>query len=502
MAQTVNSLSDLSQQALDDFKKVTRVNAEDLQKAGVNLATGLVAYDLQAPAKNLFPVLTPIRNLTPRVPGGGGSATNWKRVTSINSTTMRAAVPEGTRNGVMSIVTDDKSATYASLGMEDSVTFEAEDAAKGFEDIRATEAQRLLWATMLQEERFSLGGNSSVALGTPTAPTVTVVNGGGSVADDATGYTVQVVALTAHGAEASSVATGVLGEVSVNPADGSSAFTYGGGSSAPSTGTATGAVANGGDSIIRASTPVVPGAVAYAWYVGVTGSGAIKLQAITYINSVSLSSLSTTYQNVTAITADKSRNTLGYDGLLYHAWGSGSGAYIKNMATGTSGTGTGLTASGKGTIEEIDEMIESMWNNYKLIPDKIFVHAQEINNIASKIFGGTANGALRYTVPLQGEEMVLSAGISRIKYQSLLGRVIPIEVHPDMPKGTLHGLTSSLPYPINNVPNVFEMRLQRDYMQYEWPLRTRKYETGVYFRGVMAHYFPPSLGIITNIADA
>lgn len=499
---TITSLSELSRTAAEEFKKLNPVAADELQKAGVNLATGLVAYDLQAPAKNLFPVLTPLRNMIPRVAGGGGTATNWKRVTAINSTTMRAAVPEGTRNGVMSITTDDKSATYASLGMEDSVTFEAEDAAKGFEDIRATEAQRLLWATMLQEERFDLGGNYSTLLGTPTAPTVTVVNGGGTIADNATGYTVQVVALTAHGAEASSLAGGVVQQVSVTPADGSSAFTYGGGSSQVSSGTATGAVSNGNDSAIRASTPVVAGAVAYAWYVGVTGSGAIKLQAITYINSVELTSLSSSYQNVTEITADYSKNTLGYDGLLYHAWASGSGAYIKNMATGTAGTGTGLTASGKGTIDEIDTMLESMWNNYKLIPDKIFVHAQEMNNIASKIFGGTSNGALRYTVPLQGEEMVLSAGISRIKYQSLLGRVIPVEIHPDLTKGTLLACTSALPYPINNVPNVFEMRLQRDYMQYEWPLRTRKYETGVYFRGVLAHYFPPSLGIITNIADA
>lgn len=498
---TINSLSELTQSAVEEFKKMNRVDAAELQKAGVNLATGLVAYDLQAPAKNLFPVLTPLRNLIPRVAGGGGTATNWRRVTAINSGVLRAAVPEGTRNGVQSITTDNKSANYASLGMEDSVTFEAEDAAKGFEDIRATEAQRLLWATMIQEERFDLGGNASVALGTPTAPTVTVVNGGGTIADDATGYSVKVVALTHHGAEASSVAGGVVGQVSVTPADGSTAFNYGGGSSAASSGTATGAVSNGNDSAIRAVTPVVAGAVAYAWYVGVTG-GNLTLQAITYINSVELTSLATTHQNVTAISADYSKNELGYDGLLYHAWLSGSNAYIKNMANGTPGTGTGLTASGKGTISEIDEMIESMWVNYKLIPDKIFVSAQEINNIASKIFGGTANGALRYTVPLQGEEMVLSAGISRIKYQSLLGRVIPIEVHPDMPKGTLEAVTSALPYPINNVPNVFEMRLQRDYMQYEWPLRTRKYETGVYFRGVLAHYFPPSLGIITNIADA
>jgi hypothetical protein len=499
---TITSLSELSQQAVEDFKKLQSVNAEELQKAGVNLATGLTAYDLQAPAKNLYPVLTPIRNMIPRVSGGGGSATNWKRVTAINSSRMRAGVPEGTRNGVMSITTDPKSANYASLGMEDSVTFEAEDAAKGFEDIRATEAQRLLWSTMIEEELFSLGGNVNVALGTPTAPTVTVVNGGGTVPDDATGYAIKVVALTLHGADASSLAGGVVGEVSVTPADGSAAFTYGGGSSAPSSQTATGAISNGNDSILRASTPVIAGAVAYAWYVGVTG-GNLLLQAITYINSVELTSLVTSgLQNVTAITADKSVNAYGYDGLLYHAWGAGSNAYIKNMATGTPGAGTGLTASGKGTITEIDEMLDSMWTNYKLIPDKIWVHAQEIQNITSKIFGGTANGALRYTVPLQGDEMVLSAGISKVKYQSLLGRVIPIEVHPHITKGTILAATTALPYPMANVPNVFEMRLQRDYMQYEWPLRTRKYESGVYFRGVLAHYFPPSLGIITNIADA
>jgi hypothetical protein len=499
---TLNSLSEQTRQAYEDFKKLMKkVSPDELAKAGINTSTGLVAYDLQAPAKNLFPVLTPLRNIIPRVNGGGGTATNWRRVTAINSSLLRAAVPEGTRNGLQTIAADNKSANYATLGLEDSVTFEAEDAANGFEDIRATEAQRLLWATMIEEERFDLGGNLSVALGTPSAPTVTVVNGGGSIADDATGYTVKVVALTFHGAQASSVSGGVVGQVAVNPADGSTSFNYGGGSSLPSSGTDTGAVSNGGDSIIRASVPVVTGAVAYAWYAGVTG-GNITLQAITYINSVELTSLSASHQNVNAITADNSQNSLGYDGLLYHAWASGSNAYIKNMATGTPGTGTGLTASGKGGIEEIDEMLQTMYDNYKLIPDKIYTSSQEINNIASKIFGGTANGALRYTVPMQGDDMTLSAGVSRIKYQSLLGRVIPVEVHPDMPKGTLLAVTTSLPYPINNVPNVFEMRLQRDYQQFEWPLRTRKYETGVYFRGVLAHYFPPSLGIITNIANA
>ena len=34
----------------------------------ISTGTGLVAYDLQVPAKNLYPVVTPIRNSLPRLP--------------------------------------------------------------------------------------------------------------------------------------------------------------------------------------------------------------------------------------------------------------------------------------------------------------------------------------------------------------------------------------------------------------------------------------------------
>jgi hypothetical protein len=78
---------------------------------------------------------------------------------------------------------------------------------------------------------------------------------------------------------------------------------------------------------------------------------------------------------------------------------------------------------------------------------------------------------------------------------------VPLEIHPNLPPGTLVAVTEQLPYPINGVPNVMEMRLRQDYYQIEWPQRTRKYESGVYFDGVFAHYFPPSIGIITNIGN-
>ncbi len=498
MSQLIENLSQLTQQALEEFKKAVSqpMPADRLTKA-ITQGTGLVGYDLQAPSKNLFPVLTPLRNKIPRVSGGGGTATNWKAVTAINTASLRGFVPEGKRNGLVATSVVPKSAAYKTMGLEDSVTFEAERAAQGFENIRATTAQRLLWATMIEEELAMLGGDNSVALGTPDAPTVSVLNTGGSIPDGT--YNVIVVALNLYGYLASSPSGGVVGQVSVTNAAGS-IFTYGGGNSNKSAATSTGAISAGGTAVIRASVPVVPGAVAYAWYVGTAGNEI--LQAITTINSVKLASLVTTgRQNAAAITADNSTHPYAYDGILYQAWASGSNAYLKNMATGTPGTGTPLTADGSGGIVEIDEMLESMWANYKLGPTTIYVNAREAKNITDKVLG--SSGAA-YHVNIQ-PGMQFTAGALVINYLNKFnmggGQSIPIQIHPYLPPGLILAVTERLPYPITNIPNVMEYRYRQDYYQIEWPMRERQYETGVYTDGVLAHYFPPSVGIIANIAD-
>ena len=52
-------------------------------------------------------------------------------------------------------------APYVTLGEEDTVTFEAEAAAQGFEDVNSTATLRLLQKTMRKEETALLGGNTS-----------------------------------------------------------------------------------------------------------------------------------------------------------------------------------------------------------------------------------------------------------------------------------------------------------------------------------------------------
>src|SRR5579872_2670880 len=129
-------MSSITQESLELMKRALAA-PDDLLTKSISTATGLVAYDLQAPAKNLYPFITPLRNVIPRVGGGTGTATNWRQVNAIIGSGFDAMgwVPEGQRSGQMSYNTSNKSASYVTLGEEDAATYEAIAAGVHFEDI-------------------------------------------------------------------------------------------------------------------------------------------------------------------------------------------------------------------------------------------------------------------------------------------------------------------------------------------------------------------------------
>lgn len=477
-----------------------------LQKA-VTQATGLTFYDLQAPAKNLYPIITPFRNKIPRVgrPGGFGTATNYKQITSINGSGYNAMgwVPEGQRSGRMSYTAVDKAVSYVTVGEEDSVSFEAESAAAGFEDINATATMRLLQKLMTKEEMAIIGGNRSLSLTTPTAPTVSASGTGATLA--AATYVVYVVALTFEGFKNSSLAGGVATSLLITGADGQT-YTLNGGSSNKSAASSGQAVTLG--QTLFASTPVVNGAVAYAWYVGTAGNE--KLEKITGINSAAFNTaLLGTGQAATAITANNSVNAnYAFDGLLTQTFNrQGEGSYVNALATGTAGTGTVLTASGRGTVVEVDNMLQSMWDNYRISPDCLFVNSQQMKDMTTKCLTNASGPLLQYHQNAgDAKPYQLAAGGSLAFYFNPFnhqgGRMIPVAIHPDCPAGTIMGWAETLPawYQSNNTPNVAEMITRRDYYRMDWPLRTRVREYGCYAEEALAVYAPFALGLITNIA--
>ncbi len=491
-----------TQDTLDLVKGALRTPDDRIAKS-ISTGTGLVAFDLQAPAKNLYPVVTPIRNSIPRVGGGTGTATDWRQVTALTGSGFDSMgwVPEGQRSGQMSYSTASKSAAYVTIGEEDAATYEAISAGRHFEDIQARMTFRLLQKLMLKEEMAILAGNATLQLGTPANPVLSA-SGSGATLPSAT-YSVIAVALTLEGFQNSSLTTGVATTKTITGADGKT-FVLAGGSSNKSA-NATQAVTLG--QTLFASVTAIQGAIAYAWYVGI--AGAETLQAITTINSASFTApLTGGQQAVSAVTADNSANpSYAYDGLLTAALKAGSNAYVSTLATGSAGTGTPLTASGRGSVVEIDTMFQQMWNLYQVSPTVLYVNVQELKNITSKVLSNASGPLLRYEVSADGNAYDLAAAGAVSFYFNPFtlngGLRIPVRIHPRVPPGTIIGWAENLPiqYQSNEVPNVAEVKARQDYYQIDWPAVTRQRQVGVYAEEVLAIYAPFAMGVITNVGN-
>lgn len=452
--------------------------------------TGLTFYDLEAGAQMLYPILTPLRNEIPRVSGRGGIQANWKAVTGINTSGIRVGVSGGNRGAVMAVSVADYAAAYKGIGIEDNVDFEAQYAGQGFADIRALAAKVGLQALMLAEEILILGGNGTLALGTTPTPSLTASTTGGTMTLST--KSVICVALVLEGYINASVAAGIPTSVTRTNAD-ASVDTFGGGSAQKSAAAAVGTTGTTGS--IVATVTAVRGAVAYAWYWGL--AGAEVLGAITTINKLTATTDAGAGTQTAASlpVADNSANNLVFDGLLTQAMKTGSNAYFRTM------DGATLTADGAGGIVEIDAALKDRWDTYKLTPDTIWLSSDAALAISQKILAGNANGAYRIVVNMEQGMMVGGVMVATYlnRFSMAGANVVKIRIHPNMPQGMILMTSSSIPYPVSGVGNVMQIRTRQEYYQIEWPLRTRKYEYGVYADEVLQHYFPPSMAVIANI---
>lgn len=491
----------LSQETLAQLK-TAQGNAANgiLEKSFVQSAvatTGLTAYDLEAPAKTLYPVLTPLRNEIPRVSGAGGIQANWKAVTKINMNRASIGVAEGARGQVLATEVKDYMAAYRGIGLEDNVTFEAQYAGETFEDIKARAALGTLQSVMIGEEQIILGGNGGAGnnLTTPGTPTVVASASGGTLVTQT--LSVICIPLTLEGYLAASVPLGLPVSGNTTMADGSSVFVNKG-TGAKSAAGSVGITGPTGSA--TATVTGVMGAIAYAWFWGVAGSE--LLGAITTLNSVSITAAAAGTQNASVFTSNWSQNSLVFDGLLSIAMNPAFGSYVKTMPTGAAGVGTPLTPDNKGGVVEIDEVLKYLWDNFRLSPSQIWVSSQEAGSITRAVLTSTTTNSLRFNIDVNQGMIAGSANVDSYLNKFTMNGVksIPIRIHPNMPAGTILFDTKDLPYQASGVTNVRQIKTRQEYYQIEWPLRTRKYELGVYADEVLQHYAPFAMAVIRNIA--
>ena len=517
----------VTQATMATLQALLDASKSSIASKAYNQALGLVYYDLEPVAKQLYPVITPIRNKVPRVKGDGGTATHWKAVTGININNISMGVEEGKRGGVVTTSEQDFVAQYKGIGLEDYVTMEADWAAENFDNVRSLAVENLLRACFIGEEQILLNANGGgLPLGTCPTPVATLITGVGSMSAGAT--RVFCVALTPEGltyaggpgiSVAGTAIQTVITRANAGPVSGNSV--YGGGSSQVSA-QSNSVTTTGSNLAIYATVTPVAGAAGYAWFAtGAVATTAAKLQQITTVPCALISADGASTQAASVASADNSANALEPDGVitqalattgLYNSQSSPTAAAIQTAA-GTSlataaalALGTPLTSDGGGSCTEVLADFKNFWDNRRLSPTEMWVSSQELKSLIKIAVSNGGAPLIRFNLDAKGDhtgiEMGAVVGSILNPFTMAGGAMIPIRLHPNMVPGRILYWSDTIPYPLSNVRNVIQVKTRRDYYQIEWPMIDRTYQYGVYADELLQIYAPFAFGVRDSIGPS
>jgi hypothetical protein len=486
--------------ALNNALASQRMAMQDIQKEislTSPLSTSFAAFDLEAPAKMLTPRPTPLRNKIARKKGvgtshrqkqilgytgtgTGGVGNTWPGITQSSTATFGSINYE--RGPIISYAAQDLILPYNSYSLSDSVTFDANFSAMGYQDLRQLSSTSTLYATMLMEERMML-----MARGTASGYS-------GALAAPATVTLSSPVAAT--GQTALAAATYFV-YVTANAGISSSGF----GESIVSTVQST-AVASG--DVLGISWTPVTGAIGYNIYVGTTtgtanctfqgtaqGTSAVIQGAGTVGLTGNNFALTTTGAAASRANADTSAYATGYDGILPTVLGSSSG--YNNTINST------FSTSNPGV--EYQTVFYNLYNNVKADPDEILINGADRKQLSDSIKNGsTANYRLNLTQTEAGD-YVGGATIGGL-YNEITGKMVPLTVHPWLPQGVSPVLSYTLPIPDTEVSDVWANYMVQDYMGIQWPVTQFSYDFSTYFRGTFFCSAPAWNGAVSGIVNA
>jgi hypothetical protein len=461
---------------------------------GSPIGTGLVPFDLEAPAKFLAPRPTPLRNKLPREKGQGTSR-RFKRINGITGSgtggagNIHPGIAETAQNNFalpgssnslylhrgskIAYSGDDQIVPYFQFGLSDEISWQAQYAGQGFQDIRALSAQSLLYSSMLMEEKMLLmgRGTNSAFVGALAAPAT--------------------VTLTARAAATGETALGLTDKLTVYVTSDAGAFGQSVLSSA-----VTSAVALTSGQVVDVTISSVAGALGFNVYVG-HGAAAVASSACWYQGRTG--SLTYTVQGTllaagtaaSTVTADTSAYSNGYDGIMPVVTSANAG-YRKVLNSAFNATSPGA---------EFQTAFASLYNSVKADPDEILFNGSDRKALSELLKNSSSTN---YRLTLQQDEIgnaVIGSVITAIQNE-VTGKVVPMTVHPWMPQGNTAILSYTLPIPDTQVSNVWSVVNVQDYTGINWPVTQFTYETSSYWYGTFLCYAPAWNGSITGITAA
>jgi hypothetical protein len=465
---------------------------KDLLVAGPGSTGGLVQYDLEAPAKLLAPRPTPLRNRIARRKGVG-VAHQFKRVTGFTGSgtggvgVQRPGITETgqttwggqtlRRPPVISYAGDQVTVPYIEFGASDTVSWRAQFAGQGYQDIRQLSQSSVLYSSMLQEERVLLGGRGTASgfAGALTAPVVssTSIAARAPIAGEVglSGITTNVyVLITSECVFGESVVSAALNVAATN-------------GQVIDVGVTTGVSLPAGATGFRvyvASAASQPANTLFAYY-GRSGGASITisggaLPAPVLANNPPL--------------ADNSATATEYDGILTYCTSANAG-YVKRINSGLSTGNPG---------NEFNVAFASMYDAVKADPDEILANGNDRKQL-SDLLKTSSSSNYRITIDNSSEAhgAQLGAMVTAIQNE-VTGKIVDVTVHPWLPQGNMPIVSWTLPLPDSNVSDVFSVFNVQDYQMIEWPVNQLSYDVSSYWFGTFACFAPAWCGAITGIS--
>lgn len=496
------------------MQQLTEETVEAIAKAqttGILESTGIYSYDLSN-LVTLIPVVTPFRDMVPRVksPNGNPFAV-WRAIMNLTNSQPDPSMGFDYAANETVFQEQDFQARYMPTGLAGLVTQDAFDLAQGYGDPYAIATFNVLNQVLIADDRKLLGAQS-FALKRPAAPSLSTAATGGSIASGATVY-VGVAARTGSG------------------------YYYGSGNSQGNSANITVGTTTSTNKV-TATVGAVRGAVAYDWFYSANGS-TWYYYTTTTVNTVVITTtissnnalpsstaapdLSTNWKGTAnsvptynAAADNGSANANDYDGFLANLSGdyNGSGQWVQpgtgtaNPSVWNSIDGAALTLTG-GTITEIEQyLFQPLWTAVKCSPTAIMVNASQAQEIANLILG-TNSATTFLNTDASGRISVVAGGrVGEIVNAPAGGVTVPIEVHVSLPPGTIAARTDRVPFPQANISNVIEYRNLRDCAQFDYGISRVANTAGggprkefeIRSVGSFLCRAPVAMGVLANVA--
>ena len=459
------------------------------------LSTGFVPFNLVAPSRLIYPVYSPMRNKLPRTQGQGTSY-RAKVVTGVSGSQTGSsggqfvdiAIPElvgggnNTNNWPLNLPASgtqdsvDLNVPYRFMGLSENVSWLAQFAGQGFEDVSALANLILLQEFMLNEEAQILAATST-ALTTPSAPTVTVRN-------------------------ANSGETALSGTITNNTVDVKVTAANWYGETAPSAVAAATSVTSG-TSVVDVQISPVAGALWYNIYVTVGTVAGTYHRMVSSVGGLNYTLTGAVPTSGTAIPAADTGtySSLRPEGLIPviagHSQG-GSNVYPSSWQGGYINQSVGDTLK----TSVINTALQGLWDGsgaYRADPAELVGEGSDIMRLSNDIV--QSGNATNYRLFIeQASTPGVRAGAAVSEFVNPVTRsIVRIMVHPWLPQGTALLMSYTLPFAWSNVANCWEYNLVQDYLSISWPVIDATYRFSMFTYGAIGANAPQYSGILQGL---